>query len=70
MPAPVVESKPWWRWILYVGAFVLAGLIPMVVGAILWANPKYRTTGRITVYLSCASIVLLCLLFVVAALID
>ncbi len=69
-PEPIVEKRPWWRWILYLAAIVLAGLIPMVIGVILWANPTYRRVGRITVYLSSAVIVLIALLFVLGALID
>jgi hypothetical protein len=67
---PVVEKRPWWRWILYAAAILLAGLLPMVVGVILWANPAYRRVGRITVYLSCGTIVLIALAFVVGGLID
>jgi hypothetical protein len=69
-PQLITERRPWWRWILYTAAILLAGLITMIIGFILWANPKYRRVGRITVYLSGASIVLVSLAFVFAALID
>jgi hypothetical protein len=42
----------------------------MIIGVILWANPAYRRVGRITVYISCATIVLIALAFVVGGLID
>jgi uncharacterized membrane protein YcjF (UPF0283 family) len=67
---PVREKRPWWRWILYAAAILLAGLLPMIIGVILWANPTYRRVGRITVYLSSATIVLIALAFVVGGLID
>jgi hypothetical protein len=69
-PQLMTERRPWWRWILYPAAFLLAGLITMIIGFSLWANPRYRRVGRITVYLSGASIVLISLAFVFAALID
>ena len=67
---PVLEKRPWWRWILYVAAVLLAGLLPMIIGVILWATPTYRRVGRITVYISCATLVLIALAFVVGGLID
>jgi hypothetical protein len=42
----------------------------MIIGVILWANPTYRRVGRITVYVSSATIVLIALAFVVGGLID
>lgn len=70
IPPPFVEKRPWWRWILYALAILLAGLLPMVVGIILWANPAYRRVGRITTYLACGTIVLLALAFVIGGLVD
>lgn len=69
-PVPVVEVKPRWRWLLYALALLLGSLITIIVGVVLWCNPKYRGVGRTTTYLSLVLPVGVLLSFVLLAVFD
>jgi hypothetical protein len=65
-PPPIVEVRPWWRWLLYAPSVLFGGsVVLMLVGLLLWRSPRYRTVGRTTYFLSLASFlaVVLSLLF-------
>jgi hypothetical protein len=69
--APIAEVRPAWRWILYVAAVILGGsVLLMILGMVLWHNPRYRTVGRTTYFLSLASLSAVVLGFVLLAAFD
>jgi hypothetical protein len=70
-PLPIIEARPWWRWLLY-GASVLLGgsVLLMLVGVLLWRSARYRTVGRMTYFLSLGSFLAVVLSFLLLSIFD